>query len=325
MPQGDLAAGREDAPSTARSIRFKPDAKIFEEHDVLASTPCRTGSASWPSSTRASRSSSRTSATSRSHTFLYKGGIIEFIKHLNQNKTPIHPKVLFFEGKKGDIEVEVALQYNDGYQESVFSFANNINTREGGTHLTGFRAALTGTHRRPTRRPTASSRRFKGDDHRRRRARGADAPSSRCGMPDPQFEGQTKAKLGNTRRQGPGRSRSSTTSSPRRSRRIPTTARKIADKCVRAAQAREAARKARELTRKGGRDDEGLAGQARRLLRARPAVPRDLPRRGRLRRRLRQAGPRPQDPGGAAAAGQDHQRREGALRQGPLPSRKSGS
>ena len=66
--------------------------------------------------------------------------------------------MLFFEGKKGDIEVEVALQYNDGYQESVFSFANNINTREGGTHLTGFRAALTEHARRPTRRPTASSR-----------------------------------------------------------------------------------------------------------------------------------------------------------------------
>src|SRR5206468_1314794 len=81
----------------------------------------------------------------RSHTFLYKGGIIEFIKHLNQNKTPLHPKVLFFVGKKGDTEVEVALQYNDGYQESVFSFANNINTREGGTHLTGFRAGLTST------------------------------------------------------------------------------------------------------------------------------------------------------------------------------------
>ena len=93
----------------------------------------------------------------KKHTFLYKGGIIEFIKHLNQNKTPMHPKVLFFEGKKGDIEVEVALQYNDGYQESVFSFANNINTREGGTHLTGFRAALTRTIS-ATRRPTASSR-----------------------------------------------------------------------------------------------------------------------------------------------------------------------
>src|SRR5439155_27309741 len=80
----------------------------------------------------------------RANTFLFNGGIVEFVKHLNLNKTPIQPKVMFFEGRKGDIEVEVALQYNDGYQESVFAFANNINTREGGTHLTGFRAALTG-------------------------------------------------------------------------------------------------------------------------------------------------------------------------------------
>src|SRR5207245_9611984 len=78
----------------------------------------------------------------RSHTFLYRGGIVEFVKHLNQNKTPIHPKVLYLEGKKGDIEVEVALQYNDGYQENVFSFADNINPREGGRHLTGALAAL---------------------------------------------------------------------------------------------------------------------------------------------------------------------------------------
>ena len=124
-------------------IRFKPDAKIFEEttfsFDTLSNRLRELAFLN-----KGLKIVIEDERDERYHTFLYKGGIIEFIKHLNQNKTPVHPKVLFFEGKKDDIEVEVALQYNDGYQENVFSFANNINTREGGTHLTGFRAALTG-------------------------------------------------------------------------------------------------------------------------------------------------------------------------------------
>ena len=127
---------------TGTIIRFKPDAKIFEEttlsFDVLSNRLRELAFLN-----RGLKIVIEDERDERSHTFLYKGGIIEFVKHLNQNKTPIHPKVLFFEGKRGDVEVEVALQYNDGYQENVFSFANNINTREGGTHLTGFRAALT--------------------------------------------------------------------------------------------------------------------------------------------------------------------------------------
>src|SRR5947208_626444 len=108
----------------------------------------------------------------------------------------MHPKVLFFEGRKGDIEVEVALQYNDGYQESVFSFANNINTREGGTHLTGFRAALTGQLSTYAEK-NGYLKNFKGG------VTGDDVREGLCAvvsvrMPDPQFEGQTKAKLGNS-------------------------------------------------------------------------------------------------------------------------------
>ncbi len=125
-------------------MRFKPDAKIFEEttfsFDTLSNRLRELAFLN-----KGLKIVIEDERDERSHTFLYKGGIIEFVKHLNQNKTPVHPKVLFFEGRKDSIEVEVALQYNDGYQESVFSFANNINTREGGTHLTGFRAALTGT------------------------------------------------------------------------------------------------------------------------------------------------------------------------------------
>src|SRR3989454_995804 len=141
VPTAALAAGEKTA-KTGTIIRFKPDATIFEEttfsFDTLSNRLRELAFLN-----RGLKIVIEDERDGRSHTFFYRGGIVEFVKHLNQNKTPIHPKVLFFEGKKGDIEIEVALQYNDGYQESVFSFANNINTREGGTHLTGFRAAVT--------------------------------------------------------------------------------------------------------------------------------------------------------------------------------------
>src|SRR5205807_696230 len=141
-PTGPLTPGEKTAKH-GTIIRFKPDPTIFEEtsfsFDTLSNRLRELAFLN-----RGLKIVIEDERDGRSHTFLYKGGIVEFVKHLNQNKTPLHPKVLYFEGKKGDIEVEVALQYNDGYQESVFSFANNINTREGGTHLTGFRAALTG-------------------------------------------------------------------------------------------------------------------------------------------------------------------------------------
>ncbi len=210
VPTGPLTEG-EKSSKHGTIIRFKPDAKIFEEttfsFDTLSNRLRELAFLN-----KGLKIVIEDERDERSHTFLYKGGIIEFIKHLNQNKTPVHPKVLFFEGKKDNIEVEVALQYNDGYQESVFSFANNINTREGGTHLTGFRAALTG-QLSSYAQAQGYLKSFKG------------------------------AVTGDDVREGP------------------TTARKIADKCVRAAQAREAARKARELTRKGGRDDEGLSAK----------------------------------------------------------------
>ena len=245
-------------PATRRSkhgtiVRFKPDAKIFEEvsfsFDTLSNRLREMAFLN-----KGLKIVIEDERDDRDHTFLYKGGIIEFIKHLNQNKTPIHPKVLFFEGKKDGIEVEVALQYNDGYQENVFSFANNINTREGGTHLTGFRAALTGTLSNYAQ-AQGFLKTFKGavtgDDVRE----GLTAVVS-VRIPDPQFEGQTKAKLGNSEVKGLVQQ----IVNDRLAEVFeedPTTARKIADKCVRAAQAREAARKARELTRKGGATTRG--------------------------------------------------------------------
>jgi DNA gyrase subunit B len=242
---------------TGTIIRFKPDPGIFEEttfsFDTLSNRLRELAFLN-----RGLKIVIEDERDGRSHTFLYKGGIVEFVKHLNQNKTPIHPKVLFFEGKKGDIEIEVALQYNDGYQESVFAFANNINTREGGTHLTGFRAAVTS---RITAYAEANGflKGFKGgvtgDDVRE----GLTAVVS-VRLPEPQFEGQTKAKLGNSDIKGLVQ-QVVNDKLAEAFEEDPTTARKIADKCVRAAQAREAARKARELTRKKGVDDEGLAAK----------------------------------------------------------------
>jgi len=256
VPTAPLTPG-ENNSKHGTIIRFKPDAKIFEEttfsFDTLSNRLRELAFLN-----KGLKITIEDERDERSHTFLYKGGIIEFIKHLNQNKTPVHPKVLFFEGKKDNIEVEVALQYNDGYQENVFSFANNINTREGGTHLTGFRAALTG-QLSSYAQAQGYLKTFKGavtgDDVRE----GLTAVVS-VRIPDPQFEGQTKAKLGNSEVKGLVQQ----IVNDRLAEAFeedPTTARKIADKCVRAAQAREAARKARELTRKGGRDDEGLSAK----------------------------------------------------------------
>jgi len=144
----------------------------------------------------------------RSHTFLYKGGIIEFIKHLNQNKTRC-TQVLFFEGRKGDIEVEVALQYNDGYQESVFAFANNINTREAAR--TDRVPGGVDQHALELRAGQRLPQELQGQHQRRRRPRGAHRGGLGAAA-GAQFEGQTKAKLGNSDIKGSS-SRSSTTSS----------------------------------------------------------------------------------------------------------------
>src|SRR2546423_1315592 len=256
IPATELAAGRQ-TPQHGTIIRFKPDAKIFEEtsfsFDTLSNRLRELAFLN-----KGLKIVIEDERDERSHTFLYRGGIVEFVKHLNQNKTPIHQKVLYFEGKKGDIEVEVALQYNDGYQEAVFAFANNINTREGGTHLTGFRSAVT-SRIAAYAEANGFLKGFKGgvtgDDVRE----GLTAVVS-VRLPEPQVEGQTKGQLGNTDVKGLVQ-QIVNDKLAEAFEEDPATARKIVDKCVRAAQAREAARKARELTRKGGRDDEGLAAK----------------------------------------------------------------
>ncbi len=185
--------------------------------------------------------------TERSHEFYYKGGIAEFVKHLNKNKSVLHDKPLYFERVGDALSIEVAIQYNDAYDEKVYSFANNINTIDGGTHLSGFRSALTRTINAYAQ-SSGIAKNFKsslsGDDVRE----GLVAVVS-VKLPQPQFEGQTKGKL-NSDVKGPVESFLNERLTEYFEQN-PTVAKKIVGKAIDAARAREAARKAREIVRKG--------------------------------------------------------------------------
>jgi DNA gyrase subunit B len=255
-PQSDLQAG-EKTTKRGTTVRFKPDPEIFEvttfAFDILANRLRELAFLN-----RGLKIQIEDERDEKKVTFHYTGGIRQFVEYINQAKAPVHPKVLSFEGGRGDIQVEVALQYNEGYQEYVFSFANNINTREGGSHLTGFRAALTRTIGAYAQ-ANGFLKNFKGgitgDDVRE----GLTAVIS-VRLPEPQFEGQTKAKLGNSEVRGLVESIVNDKLG-QAFEEDPSTARRIAEKCVHAAQAREAARKARELTRKKGIDSDSLPGK----------------------------------------------------------------
>ncbi len=194
----------------------------------------------------------------RTETFRYDGGISEFILHLNRNKVALHPQVIYFEKEQDGVTVEIAMQYNDSYTESVLTYANNINTIEGGTHLSGFRSALTrvvnayGRANKLLKEEDAMS----GDDIRE----GLMAVVS-VKVPDPQFEGQTKTKLGNSEVEGIVSSVVNTALSTFFEEN-PAVARRVVEKGVLAARAREAARRARDLTRrKGALDSAALPGK----------------------------------------------------------------
>lgn len=195
----------------------------------------------------------------KEHTFHYEGGIISFVEYLNKNKTPLHPQPIFFTGVKGGVEMEVALQYNNSYDEKVFSFANNINTYEGGTHLFGFRAALTRTMNSYAAANDLLKKEkvaVSGEDLRE----GLTAVIS-VKIPQPQFEGQTKTKLGNSEVKGYVESMINERLAAFLEEN-PKIAREIIGKSIEAARAREAARRARELTRrKGVLDISSLPGK----------------------------------------------------------------
>ena len=181
--------------------------------------------------------------------FQYNGGIIEFVKHLNETKATLFKTPLYFEKEKDRVVVEVAIQYNETYTENVFSFVNNINTIEGGTHLQGFRSALTRTindYAKKNNMLKESDPSISGDDVKE----GLVAVIS-VKVPDPQFEGQTKTKLGNGEVEGITR-QICHEGLGTFFEKNPSVARQIVNKCMMAAKAREAARKARDLTRRKG-------------------------------------------------------------------------
>jgi len=245
--------------TTGTKVTFKPDRSIFKEtyvysYDILAK---RLRELAFLNKGLLIKLIDKRGEKEKESIFQFKGGIVSFVEYLSTNKEPLHKKVVYFQKEKEGIEMEVALQYNDSYTENVFSFANNINTSEGGTHLTGFRSALTrAINQYAKNKNLLKNETISGDDTRE----GLTAVIS-VKISNPQFEGQTKTKLGNSEVEG---LMSSSTFESLMSffEENPPVANKIIDKVIVASRAREAARKARELTRrKGALESGGLPGK----------------------------------------------------------------
>ena len=258
VPQGDLeVVGK--TKETGTTISFLPDREIFEEIELSAATLVqRLRETAFL--TRGLRIVLRDERPGgKTDEFHYEGGISDFVAHVNSGKDPIHKHVVYFEGENDDGQVEVALQWNTSYVESVFSFANNINTTEGGTHLSGFRAALTGTLNRYAR--DKGLLKEKEDNLEGEDVREGLAGVISVKLRSPQFEGQTKTKLGNP----PIESLVKTVVNQKLAEFLeenPTEARQIIMKTISAARARAAARKARELTRrKSALENSSLPGK----------------------------------------------------------------
>ena len=234
-------------------VTFKPDKEIFKEttkfsFDILANRLRELAFLN-----KGIKITLKDERNDKESEFHYKGGIVSFVEHLNRNKTPFHKNIIYLAKEKDKIFVEVAMQYNDGYAENIFSFANTINTAEGGTHLTGFKSALTRTLNQYCKKKKFLKEdiSLSGDDTRE----GITAIIN-VKLPNPQFEGQTKGKLGNSEVEGIVESVVNESLGSFLEEN-PSVGNKIVEKSMLAAKAREAARKARELTRRKGALESG--------------------------------------------------------------------
>ncbi len=251
--------GECDKEKTGTKVTFLPDDTIFEDtvydHDILKQRLREM--AFLTKNLKIVLTDKREENYEK--VFHYEGGIKEFVKYLNSSKTPLYEDILYFEGKKDGVYVEVAMQHNDSYNESAFSFVNNINTPEGGTHLAGYRNALTKTfndYARNNKLLKESEANLSGEDIRE----GLTAIVS-IKIEDPQFEGQTKQKLGNSEARGAVDSVVSEQLTYYLEQN-PAVAKIICEKSIMAQRARDAARKARDLTRrKTALGDTALPGK----------------------------------------------------------------
>ena len=233
---------------TGTKVTFKPDGTIFEDtvydFDVLKT---RLRETAFLTKALKTRLTDKREEPEKTREFHYEGGIREFVEYLNNSKDALYHDIMYFEGKKNGVYVEVAMQHNDAYNESVYTFVNNINTPEGGTHLVGFRNALTKTmndYARSAKLLKESEQNLSGEDIRE----GLTAIIS-VKIEDPQFEGQTKQKLGNSEARGAVDNIVSEQLTYFLEQN-PSVAKVICEKSIMAQRAREAARKARDLTRR---------------------------------------------------------------------------
>ena len=246
--RGKVVTELEELGATDRhgtTVTFLPDEEIFEDtvFDYATIKQRLREMAFLTKGLRISLTDKREEGK-KTDSFHYEGGIMEYVSYLNKNQTVLYDKIIYCEGKKGTVQVEVALQHNDGYNEGCYSFVNNINTPEGGTHLTGFRNALTKTfneYAKLMKLVKENDPALTGEDIRE----GMTAIVS-IKIPEPQFEGQTKQKLGNSEARGAVESIAGMIFLEQN----PTIGKMIVEKALLAQRARDAARKARDLTRR---------------------------------------------------------------------------
>lgn len=235
-----------ETTDTGTTVHFKPDGQIFEELEYHFDT-LKQRLRELAFLNKGIVITLDDERTSENRNFCYEGGIISFVKYLNQNKDTIHPEPIYVERNKDTTVVEVALQYNDNYTENIYSFVNNINTQEGGTHLSGFKIALTraiNDYARKMNLIKENEENLSGEDARE----GLTAVIS-IKLQDPQFEGQTKSKLGNSDVRGIVDT-ILTEGLNEYFGENPTVVKKVIEKAIMASRARDAARKARDLTRR---------------------------------------------------------------------------